>query len=139
MLANAFIGQAKRPSKAQIARALAASHPLWQDLVSSLKQDLKLDKEEWNSYSTKAGWSLRLQFKKRNILYLAPGNGSFLASFVLGDRALAAAKSSNLPPDILKILDEAKRYPEGTAVRLEVHSRKDVEVVKTLARIKLEN
>ena len=139
MLSNAFVGQAKRPSKAQIARALAGAHPLWQDLVSSLKRDLKLDGEKWNSYSTKAGWSLRLQFKKRNILYLAPCNGTFLACFVLGDRALAAAKSSNLLPDILKVLDEAKRYPEGTAVRLEVHSSVDVEVVKTLAKIKLEN
>lgn len=136
---NAFVGQARRPSSAQVARALAGVHPLWQDLVSSLKLDLKLDGEEWNSYSTKAGWSLRLQFKKRNIVYLAPCKESFRASFVLGDRALAAAKKIKFSADTLKMLNEAKRYPEGTAVRLEVHTKKDVEVVKTLAKIKLEN
>jgi len=139
MLANAFVGQARRPTNAQIARALAGAYPFWQDLVSSLKRELKLDGEEWNSYSTKAGWSLRLQFKKRNILYLAPCNESFRASLVLGDRALAAARNSNLPADILEMLEEAKRYPEGTAIRLEVHSRKDMDAVKALAKIKLEN
>lgn len=139
MLANAFAGQARRPSSTQIAHALGEMHSLWLDLVSSLKRELKLDREEWNSYSTKAGWSLRLQFKKRNIVYLAPCSEAFRACFVLGDRALNVAKNANLPADVLKMLDQAKRYPEGTAVRLEVHTRKDLEVVKSLARIKMEN
>lgn len=40
---------------------------------------------------------------------------------------------------VLKIIDEAKRYGEGTGVRIEVHEARDVELVKTLARIKVEN
>jgi hypothetical protein len=112
---------------------------LWQQLVADLKRELKLDKEEWNSYSIKAGWSLRLQLKKRNIVYLSPGAGCFLASFALGDKALAAARKSKLPKSVFKIIDEAKRYAEGTAVRLEVHEPEDVAVVRTLAKIKIDN
>jgi len=77
--------------------------------------------------------------KKRNIVYLSPGTGCFLASFALGDKALVAARKSKFPKKVLKIIDEAKRYAEGTAVRLEAHKPEDVEVVKTLARIKIDN
>jgi len=112
---------------------------VWQELVADLKRDLHLDGEEWNTYSIKAGWSLRLQLKKRNIVYLGPRSGYFLASFILGDRAVAAARKSKLPRSIVKIIDESKRYAEGTAVRIEVHEPRDAEVVKALAKIKLEN
>ena len=110
----------------------------WRGLVSDFKHTLKLDGEEWDSYSVKAGWSLRLQLKKRNIVYLSPRTGWFLASFALGDRRSPSTQRT-LPLGVLKIIDEAKRYAEGTAVRIEVHNSKDVNVVKTLAKIKIEN
>jgi Protein of unknown function (DUF3788) len=81
---------------------------------------------------------LRLQRKKRNIVYLGPRMGWLLASFVLRDKAIAAARKSKLPPRVLKIIDQAKCYPEQTAVRIEVYEAKDAEVVKTLVKIKLE-
>jgi Protein of unknown function (DUF3788) len=136
---NAFAGQATQPTERELASVLNDSHPLWQNLVADLKKELNLDRQEWNSYSVKAGWSLRLQSKKRNIVYLSPRAGSFLASFALGDKAVAAARKSNLPPHVLKIVNAAKRYAEGAAVRIEVRAAKDVDVVKTLAKIKLEN
>jgi hypothetical protein len=139
MLRNAFAGQAKRPTETELASALGAADGLWKELVANLKRELKLDAQEWNSYSVKAGWSLRLQSKKRNIVYLAPGVGCFLASFALGDKAVAEARKRKLPAGVLKIIDQAKRYAEGTAVRMEVHTAKDASVVKTLAKIKLEN
>src|SRR5579864_9354177 len=135
---NAFAGRSEPPSQAEVALALGNSQNLWLELVSTLKGEFQLT-EEWGSSSVKAGWSLRLQSKKRNIVYLAPGQGRFLASFALGDRAIAAAPKSNLPDRVLKIIAEAKRYAEGTAVRIEVQKPGDVAAVKTLAKIKLEN
>jgi Protein of unknown function (DUF3788) len=135
---NAFAGRSEPPSQAEVTLALGKSQSLWQELVSDLKHDLGLA-EQWGSSSIKAGWSLRLQSKKRNIVYLAPGRGSFLASFALGDRAIAAARQSKLPARVLKIIAEAKRYAEGTAVRIEVQKPGDVAAVKILAKIKLEN
>jgi hypothetical protein len=139
MLKNAFAGQTKPPTKPQLASALGEAHPLWQSLITDLKRELNLDAEEWNSYSVKAGWSLRLQAKKRNIVYLSPATGCFLASFALGDKAVAAAGKSLLPPDVLELIAQAKRYAEGTAVRIEVRAAGDLDTVKTLARIKLDN
>ena len=139
MLANAFAGHAKQPTEPELASVLGQADVVWRGLVTDLKRDLKLDAEEWNRSSVEAGWLLRLQLKKRNIVYLGPRAGCFLASFVLGDKAIAAARKSKLPARVLKIIDQAKRYPEGTAVRIEVHETKDADVVKALAKIKLEN
>ncbi len=139
MLPNAFIGYSKQPTKKELASVLGRTDGLWRMLVSELKRDLKLDRQEWNSYSIKAGWSLRLQSKQRNIVYLGPREGYFLAAFILGDKAVVAARKSKLPQRILTIIGDAKRYAEGTAVRIEVHEAKDADVVKMLAKIKIEN
>jgi hypothetical protein len=139
MPSNAFVGHAIQPTEPELASVLGKSHTLWQSLVAELRQDLKLDGEEWNSYSIKAGWSLRLQRKKRNIVYLSPRQGYFLAAFSLGDKAIAATKTTKLPTQITKIIKDAKRYAEGTAVRIEVGDPNDIAAVKALARIKVEN
>ena len=69
----------------------------------------------------KYGWSLRLKQKSRNIVYLGPGEGCFMVSFVLSDKALKAAKVSHLPKAVADALDAAPRYPEGNGLRLLVH------------------
>jgi len=110
---------------------------LWDQVLATLADEHNLTVREWNSYSPKAGWSLRLKLKGRNILYLGPCQGAFRVAFVLGDKAVAAARQSDLPRSIIKTINEAKRYPEGTAVRLEIKQAKDIGIVARLVGIKL--
>jgi hypothetical protein len=135
---NAFIGQAKEPTDRELAAALGAARALWDQLVAELTAEHKLTRE-WNSYSVKAGWSLRLKREARNIVYLSPSQCGFMASFALGDKAIQATRASKFPKHVLKIIAEAKKYAEGTAVRIVVNGLEDVAVVKNLAKIKLEN
>ena len=139
MLENAFIGRSKKPTAADVSTALGPSSPLWDNLVESVKKECRIDGQEWKTYSPKVGWSLRLMRKKRNILYLAPSHGCFRVSLILGDKAIKVARSSDLPARAIKIIDKAKRYPEGTAIRIDVKSLKDVDLIKQLAVIKVEN
>ena len=136
MATNAFIGHATRPTESEVAAELGAKKPLWEELLAELER-LGVSDLEWNSYSQKAGWALKVLRKGRVIVYLSPQHGGFLASLALGDKAVAAAKESKLAPKILKIIAEAKRYAEGTAVRIELSSRTDVAAVVKLAAIKL--
>jgi hypothetical protein len=129
---NAFIGKREKPTDAELAAALGPTQALWDQLLA----DLALD-PEWNAYSPKAGWALRLKRAKRNIVYLSPCAGSFMASFALGDRAVEAARKSGLPRPVIQIIDEAKRYAEGTAVRIHVVKPADVAIVSKLAALKL--
>jgi hypothetical protein len=139
ILPNAFIGKAKKPTDDELTAALGPAKVLWDQLVGGLAQEHGVDVQEWNSYSPKAGWAMRLKRKDRNIVYLSPSKGGFKASFALGDRAVKAARQSGLPAPVIKLIDEAKRYAEGTAVRLDVKGPKDISIVKKLAAIKLAN
>lgn len=137
---NAFIGKPEMPTdddlKAELGRPAKA---LWDQLAAGLSERQIIDVREWNSYSRKAGWALRLKKGKRAIVYLSPSKGGFMASFALGGKALAAARESGLPRRVLQILDSAKHYAEGTAVRIEVKAPADVAIVEKLAEIKLAN
>jgi len=139
MLPNAFIGKPKKPSQEELAAALGPAKAVWDQLVADLADENGVDVQEWNSYSLKAGWLLRLKRKDRNIVYLSPSRDCFMANFALGDKAVKAARQSGLPHYVVAILDTAKRYAEGTAVRLEVKASRDIAIVKKLAVIKLEN
>ena len=137
MLPNAFIDKPKKPTAAELTAALGPAKALWDQLLAGLADEHNLTVQEWNSYSRKAGWSLRLKLKDRNILYLTPCQECFYVSFALGDKAVEAARESGLPPSVIKTINEAKRYAEGTGVRMEMKKPKDVEIVKQLAAIKL--
>jgi len=139
MLPNAFVDKAGKPEDAELASVLGEAKALWDRLLADLAAEAGVETQEWNSYSRKAGWSLRLKRGKRTILYLSPSRGAFGVSLALGEKAVEAAHHSALPQRTIKIIDEAKRFPEGFAVRIGVKGPRDLAVVKKLAALKLEN
>jgi hypothetical protein len=140
LMPNAFIGKRETPTDDDLAAELGRSaQGLWDRLLAGLADRHNIVTREWNSYSPKAGWSLRLKRDKRTILYLSPCRGCFRASFALGGKAVEAARASGLPPSVIRIIDSAKRYAEGTGVRIDVNGPADIAVVEKLAAIKLAN
>lgn len=139
MLTNAFVNQPTEPTESALAAALGPAHPLWVKLVGNLFDSGHIDGQEWNSYSPKAGWSLRLKRGQRNIVYLSPGAGGFMASLALGDKALKVARERGLSPAVLKLLKAARKYAEGTAVRIEVKKASDLVSVERLVAAKVAN
>lgn len=95
--------------------------------------------EEWGFTSKSTGWGLRLKQPARTVLYMTPCRGYFLVSFALGEKAVKAARESDLPASILEIIDSAKKYAEGRGVRLQIRTAKDVRNVEKLAAIKMAN
>ncbi len=136
---NAFIGKTHKPTEEEIAAALGPTASVWNDLVGWFANELGVLDQEWKSTAPKYGWTLVLSLKKRRIVYLAPCAGCFRAAFVLGNRAVAAARVAGLPKPVLKLLDESPHYAEGTGLRLLVRTAKDLPPVKKLAQIKLAN
>ena len=136
--ANAFAGKRTTPNDEDLAVALGPAKRLWDELVRDLTRECGID-PEWGSSSTKAGWSLRLKRKERIIVYLIPNRGSVQVALVLGDKAVKAAQQSSLPAHIQKTISDARRYAEGTGVRINVQGREDVAAIRLLARIKMEH
>ena len=136
---NAFVGRKEKPSSQDLTIALGPAAEIWDRVITGLANNYGVADQEWLSYSPKYGWSLKLKLKKRTILYLGPCAGCFRVSFVLGDRAVAAARESKLSASVLKSLQEAPRYAEGTGLRLVVRCTRDIPSVMKLAAIKLAN
>jgi len=137
---NAFVGKKRPPTEQEVATALEKTKQLWDQIIAALdKKEFGVHDREWNSYSAKAGWSLKLRKGTRTILYLGPLNKSFRVAFVLGKNAVKAAMTSDLPAQMKQLIDDSRVYPEGTGVRFEVRSSEDVASVLKLARFKLEN
>ena len=136
---NAFIGRTSQPTDADLARALGPAKAVWDQCIAALAEQHGVNIQEWNSYSVKAGWALRLKHGKRTMVWMAPCNCHFRVMFILGDRAVQAARKSKLPAGVLKAIDEAPKYPEGTGIRLPIKSARDLAAVKKLAFIKMKN
>lgn len=135
---NAFVGSATQPSDADLNSALGTKRALWDEVLEKLSAH-GIDGREWSSYSRKSGWALKVLRKQRVIVYLNPMHGGFRASFAFGDRAVEQALACKFPERVLKMIREARRYAEGSAVRLEVNSHADVAIIVKLAMIKMEN
>jgi hypothetical protein len=135
---NAFIGRKTQPSAKDLAVTLGDSLEAWKELTTWLTAK-GISAKEWYSFSPKYGWALRPKLKSRNILYMSPCAGCFRVSLVLADRAVAAARASDLPNALLKEIAGARRYAEGTGVRLLVKTADDLAPARTLVEIKLQN
>jgi hypothetical protein len=68
-----------------------------------------------------------------------PYAGSFQVAFIFGEKALTAIRQSGVPARVMRMLDDAPKYPEGTGLRFQINAVKDISVVKKLAAIKLEH
>jgi hypothetical protein len=135
---NPFVGKTTRPSDSDLGKALGRAKPLWDQLVAELASEHDVTNREWKSYSPKYGWSLRLMRGKRTIVWLAPYAGVFQVLFIFGEKALTAIRQTAVPARVLRMLDEAPKYPEGTGLRFEIKTAKDIALVKKLAAIKLQ-
>ncbi|MFZ0828662.1 MAG: DUF3788 domain-containing protein [Verrucomicrobiia bacterium] len=139
MSPNAFIGKAEQPTDEELTAALGPARVPWDQLLAELAREFGANVHEWNSYSPKAGWSLRVKRKTRTIVWLGPRAGSFIAAFILGDQAMRAARVGKLPQRIVKAMREAPKYPEGTGVRIAMKTAKDISGIRMLAAIKIAN
>lgn len=136
---NAFIGEKTQPTADEVAAALGTAAETWNELLKWMSTEHGVSEQEWKSYSPKFGWSMKLKLKKRTILHLSPQRGSFLAVTILGDRAVKAALEAKLPKTLVKAIEQAPRYPEGTGLRFVVKNTRDLAGIRKLVPIKLAN
>jgi hypothetical protein len=134
---SAFDDKQKKPGPDELASVLGRSGVHWDDLKSYFASQYAPVDEAWVFAGANWGWSLKLKQKKRTVAVMTPCEKHFLVGFALGEKAVAAARGSGLPQPVLTMIEEAKKYPEGRAVRIEIRNKKDREVAKQLAAIKM--
>lgn len=139
MALSIFEDKIKKPYDEDIREALGSSCRLWEEIKEYMAGNPGAMLEEWKYYGKSSGWTLLLKQKKRTIIYMFPGKDFFTTLFVFGEKAMEQAGESNLPHYIIERINSAKPYMEGRSFQVEVKSEQDLENVKILMDIKLNN
>ncbi len=130
-----FTDKEKTPDAVMLEHALGKTYTLWQEIEAfALKAHPKAT-FLWN-YANKYGWSLRIMEPKRAIVYLLPRDGFFKTAFVFGAKATEQVLQSNVDKTIKTELEQAKPYAEGRGIRIEVRTKKQLNDIKELVKIK---
>jgi hypothetical protein len=72
-------------------------------------------------------------------VWLGPDQHAFTVAFIMGERAMRVVRESGWPQRICEAIENAPKYPEGTGIRLQVKSSRDIAALLKLAAIKLAN
>ena len=139
MALSAFDDESKQPQASDLKKTLSRTNTHWDNLITYIASEYPPLDETWSFSGANWGWSLRLKQRKRTVLYMTPCKGYFLVGFALGEKAVKAAHGSTLSDSILAVIDGAKKYAEGRAVRIEIRNKQDLENVKKLSLIKMAN
>ncbi|MFC1563679.1 DUF3788 family protein [candidate division KSB1 bacterium] len=134
-----FTEKTETPDEKKLLSALGDKGDLWKEIIGFINDEYDNIREEWKFYGAKYGWQLKVFYKKRNILFMLPNNNDFMIAFVLSDKAVAAVEESSLPEELKNALRNEKKYMEGRGARIEVKTKDDVEIVKSLVKIKLDS
>jgi hypothetical protein len=140
MAMSIFDDKSKQPTEQMLTMVIGKQYQLWTDITEYTIEKYPKAFKEWKYYKAKGyGWSFRLEDKKRNIIYMSPRDGYFIAAFVFSNKGVQAVQDNKLSQSIKDELRNSKKYPEGRAIRLEVRNKADVSNIKTLVDIKLAN
>jgi len=139
MESSVFIDKSIQPDNDQLFYVIGETGKCWEAIKNHITENHGDVTEEWKFYGAKYGWTLKTLLKKRNLFFFTPLNGYFRISFVFGDRAVAAIEQSDLPGDIINEVKNARKYAEGRGIQITVKNQEDVENVKKLIEIKINN
>ena len=125
-------GGREKPTQAEIDEILG-------DGVALLEEFLRRNpglRPEWKYYGPKHGWSLKVFRKKRNLCFVGREPGAIGIGFVLGERAYDRLLASDMRPGLRKLVEEARRFPEGRGIRLVLREGSDLDDAQLLLEIK---
>lgn len=139
MAFSAFDDKSVTPTDTDLQNELGRTATHWNRLIAHAATEYPPLDQTWTYSGVKWGWSLRLKQEKRTILYMTPRRRHFVVGFALGDKAVKAVRARPLPDAVLAIIDEAPKYAEGRAVRIEVRNKTDLNHAKEIAAVKMSN
>jgi len=124
------------PNDEDLENILKSSLNAYNKLISYLENEYAPLTNEWKFYSKKAGWTLRISNKKRNLLFLSPNEDYFLVTVNMGVKVSKMVLDSDVSDNTKDLIKQAKVYAEGTGVIIEVRNEKDLEDIKTILNIR---
>jgi hypothetical protein len=134
-----FTDKNKKPGDSDLAGSLGDTFVLWQKIIQYVFARYPYSQNEWNYPGEKYGWSYRIKYKDRIVLYLLPRQGFFKAAFVFGQKATDIILKSTISESIRTELEEARVYTEGRGIRIDIRNEVILKEINALIDIKIAN
>ncbi len=134
---SVFADREVEPDKNDLAGKIGLLYATWQQVTQLVLSKLPHAIGQWNYPGQKYGWSYRLKYKRRAILYLLPQDACFDVVFVFGNKADKAVLESNCSDAIKDELMQAHQYAEGRSIRLNIDDNSLLDDLETLIDIKI--
>jgi hypothetical protein len=135
MAIGVFTHKLHQPTTQQILVAIGSKQPLWESLTGFIADSHKL-KSDFAFYGKNYGWALRFRKGGKALLSLYPSQESFTAQVILSQEQVDEALSSGLSKKAIKIIEDARPYPEGRWLFIKVESEQDLNDIKKLLTVK---
>ncbi len=132
-----FLNQSKQPGESDLQVRLARSFRLLDDTIRGIHSEYQGISFDWK-FSKLSGWYLVYNRKKKRLFYLFPSDDDFTCKIVFNDKSLQKIKDGSFPSYILDMIQNAKKYAEGTLCVFNKNNFK-VKTMMALLRIKIEN
>ncbi|NND05989.1 MAG: DUF3788 family protein [Saprospiraceae bacterium] len=128
-----------KPNEKDLVLKLGHTYQLWSDIHDYVMEVDPKGKSDWNFPGKKYSWSYQIKYNRRAIIYFLPREQFFRVTFVFGQKATDQILQSDVKADIKDELKQARKYPEGRGISLDVRNEKILPDIFTLIDIKLAN
>ncbi len=136
---SVFTDKNHTPSADDLANALGDTMQFWRAIEVFLLQKNPSATSEWHFSGPKFGWSFRIKDRKRVLIYLLPRSHFFKIACIFGATAMDQIVASDISEDIKTELKLAKKYAEGSGIRIDVRDPAILDDIKKLVAIKILN
>lgn len=132
-----ILHQNKQPTENDLQKRLGRAFHLVDGTLEVLHSEYQDISFEWK-FSKTSGWYLVYNRKKKRIFYLFPLDNDFTCKVVFNDKSLEKIKNGSFPKYVIEMIQNVKKYPEGTLCIFDKSNFK-IKTMLRLLRIKIEN
>ncbi|QQO09157.1 DUF3788 family protein [Breznakiella homolactica] len=137
MAKSMYRDKSLQPDREILVKNMGSGITLWDKTIAMAETLVPGIGQEWKFYGKPWGWSLVLQEKKKNILYITPAETGIQLSFIFSEKGRELSKTEDIPEEIQYKIEESKNNPQGHTFDFDIRKEKDLALAEKLLKIKL--
>ena len=122
---RSFLDKEYKPTDETLKAAFGDSYIYYEGLIDVADSFLK----DWN-FSKSSGWMLKVHDKKKALFYLIPLKNEFKISMAIRKNERKSFLEDNELKIIHSMIESAKKYREGYALRFNVKNENDFKILE---------
>lgn len=130
-----FTDKEQQPTMEEVFAAVGPKRPLWENLTRFIAENYRIE-GDFTFYGKNYGWAIRFRKGGKALLSIYPGKESFTVQIVIGLTQAEKAFRLSLGKNVRKVLEDARKFPEGRWLFINVETEQDVDDVQQLLMAK---